>query len=131
MLESLVPARWSALGELWAKLDIKLCLASHALQNVYRTLYSNWYERDEVEHPQKRQILQMWCLLLLSGLCRSVAQAGSLAGKIVIDTTNPYRWAEGGGIVRMIGENVSGAETIQIVLPGARLVKHWKSLHFR
>jgi len=26
----------SALGELWAKLDIKLCLASHALKNVYR-----------------------------------------------------------------------------------------------
>lgn len=57
----------------------------------------------------------------------AIAQAGSLAGKIVIDATNPYRWAESGGIVRMVGENVSGAETIQKLLPGARLVKAYSS----
>jgi predicted dinucleotide-binding enzyme len=56
-----------------------------------------------------------------------IAQAGSLAGKVVIDATNPYRWNDNGGIVRMIGENISGAETIQKLLPGARLVKAYSS----
>ncbi|NDJ25560.1 NAD(P)-binding domain-containing protein [Nostoc sp. B(2019)] len=57
----------------------------------------------------------------------AIAQAGSLAGKIVIDTTNPYRWAEGGDIIRMIDEKTSGAEIIQKLLPGAKLVKAYSS----
>lgn len=57
----------------------------------------------------------------------AIAQAGSLAGKIVIDTTNPYRWNENGGIVRMVSENVSGAETIQKLMPGAKLVKAYST----
>lgn len=57
----------------------------------------------------------------------AIAQAGSLAGKIVIDTTNPYRWGEGAGIVRMVDEHISGAETLQKLMPGVRLVKAYSS----
>lgn len=57
----------------------------------------------------------------------AIASAGSLARKIVIDTTNPYRWSEKSGMVRMVGENISGAETIQKLTLGARLVKAYNS----
>lgn len=57
----------------------------------------------------------------------AIAQAGSLAGKIVIDTTNPYRWSEEEGLIRMVHESVSGVETLEKLMPGARLVKAYSS----
>lgn len=57
----------------------------------------------------------------------AIAQAGSLAGKIVIDTTNPYRWGEEEGLIRMVHESISGVETLQKLMPGARLVKAYSS----
>ena len=48
-------------------------------------------------------------------------------GKIVIDTTNPYRWNEEEGLTRMVGETVSGVATLQKLMPGARLVKAYSS----
>jgi len=52
----------------------------------------------------------------------AIAQAGSLADKIVIDT-QPYGWKEDGSMIRMVSENISGAETILKLMPGAKLVK--------
>ncbi|KST65720.1 NADPH-dependent F420 reductase [Mastigocoleus testarum] len=56
----------------------------------------------------------------------AIAQAGSLADKIVIDTTNPYRWGSD-SIVRMVDENISGAEEILKLIPKADLVKAYSS----
>ncbi len=56
-----------------------------------------------------------------------IAQAGSLAGKIVIDTTNPYGWKDDGSMIRLVSENTSGAETILKSMPGAKLVKAYSS----
>lgn len=60
-------------------------------------------------------------------MTEAIAQAGSLAGKIVIDTTNPYGWKDDGSMIRMVGENISGAETILKLMPGAKLVKAYSS----
>jgi hypothetical protein len=57
----------------------------------------------------------------------AIAQAGSLAGKIVIDTTNPYRWGDNRKLVRMVDETISGAEVLLKQMPGARLVKAYSS----
>jgi predicted dinucleotide-binding enzyme len=56
----------------------------------------------------------------------AMAQAGSLAGKIVIDTTNPYYW-DGKTMTRMVGENISGVENLQKLMPEARWVKAYSS----
>jgi len=75
----------SALGELWASWTSSLLLT---LSRTFTDSYSNWYERDE-EHPQKRQIL-MVLFAPTFWLCEeAIAQAGSLAGKIVIHESLP------------------------------------------
>jgi len=57
-----------------------------------------------VEHPQKRQILNVVLFALLSDV---PSEAGSLLSKGANRrTTNPQLEAEGSGIVRMIGGNV-------------------------
>lgn len=47
--------------------------------------------------------------------------------QIVIDTTNPYGLDEDGNLVRLVDESISGAETLQKLMPGARLVKAYSS----
>jgi 8-hydroxy-5-deazaflavin:NADPH oxidoreductase len=98
----------STLGELWSK-------AGHQVMFSFS------------RHPERLQTLVVLFAPNFWLHEEAIAQAGSLAGKIVIDTTNPYRWGENGSIVRMVGENVSGAETIQKLMPGARLVKAYSS----
>lgn len=56
----------------------------------------------------------------------AISQTGSLAGKVVIDTTNPYR-LDDGNLIRLVDESISGAETLQKLMPGARLVKAYSS----
>jgi predicted dinucleotide-binding enzyme len=52
----------------------------------------------------------------------TVAGLGDLSGKIVIDCTNPLGPVNGGfGLT--LGHTTSGGETVQRLLPGARLVK--------
>ncbi|RYH07603.1 NADPH-dependent F420 reductase [Tropicimonas sp. IMCC6043] len=47
---------------------------------------------------------------------------GDLAGKIVIDCTNPLGRSNG-GIALLLGHTTSGGETVQRLLPHARVVK--------
>lgn len=119
----------STLGELWAKAghQVMFSFSRHPerLQTLANRIGSNATSGTPAEAANFADIVlfapNFWLVQ------EAIAQAGSLAGKIVIDTTNPYRWGENGGIVRMISENISGAETIQKLMPGARLVKAYSS----
>jgi predicted dinucleotide-binding enzyme len=119
----------STLGELWAKAghQVMFSFSRHPerLQNLANRIGSNATSGTPAEAANFADVVlfapNFWLVQ------EAIAQAGSLAGKIVIDTTNPYRWAENGGIVRMVDENVSGAETIQKLLLGGRLVKAYSS----
>lgn len=51
-----------------------------------------------------------------------LADAGNLAGKLVIDASNPLDFADGAPALA-IGHNDSAGETVQRLLPGARVVK--------
>lgn len=119
----------STLGELWAKAghQVMFSFSRHPerLQTLAERIGSNATSGTPAEAANFADVVlfapNFWLVQ------EAIAQAGSLAGKIVIDTTNPYRWAKSGDIVRMIGENISGAETIQKLLPGTRLVKAYSS----
>jgi predicted dinucleotide-binding enzyme len=117
------------LGELWVRAghQVMFSFSRHPerLQTLAKQIGSNATSGTPAEAANFADVVlfapNFWLVQ------EAIAQAGSLAGKIVIDTTNPYRWNDNGGIVRMIGENISGAETIQKLLPGARLVKAYSS----
>lgn len=123
----------STLGELWAKAghQVMFSFSRHPerLQTLAKRIGSNATSGTPAEAANFADVVlfapNFWLVQ------EAIAQAGSLAGKIVIDTTNPYRWGEHGGIVRMISETVSGAETIQKLMPGARLVKAYSSFQPR
>ena len=119
----------STLGELWAKAGHQVMFSfsrsTERLQTLAAQIGVNATSGTPAEAANFADVVlfapNFWLVQ------EAIAQAGSLAGKIVIDTTNPYCWAENGGIVRMVGETVSGAETIQKLLPGTRLVKAYSS----
>src|SRR5579871_1043304 len=50
---------------------------------------------------------------------KAVAAAGSMAGKVVIDATNPYKIGAG-GIVRALPETTTAAAEFAKAAPGAR-----------
>jgi predicted dinucleotide-binding enzyme len=52
-----------------------------------------------------------------------LASAGDLAGKILIDCTNPLKFTPGAGLELAIGFSDSGAENVARWAPGARVVK--------
>jgi hypothetical protein len=49
------------------------------------------------------------------------------SNRVIIDLTNPYKWSDGSGLVRVIPETVSGAEALQSQLVGATIVKAFSS----
>lgn len=119
----------STLGELWAKAghQVMFSFSRHPerLQTLANRIGSNATSGTPAEAANFADVVLFAPNFWLAQ--EAIAQAGSLAGKIVIDATNPYRWGENGGIVRMVSENISGAETIQKLIPGARLVKSYSS----
>lgn len=52
-----------------------------------------------------------------------LAGAGNLSGKVVIDVTNPLDFSKGVPPRLAVGRDDSGGETVQRLLPGARVVK--------
>jgi 8-hydroxy-5-deazaflavin:NADPH oxidoreductase len=60
---------------------------------------------------------------------------GSLRGRLVIDTTNPVRWADmlqqSGGLVRMVEASTSGAQHLASRVPGVRWAKAFSTLQPR
>lgn len=119
----------STLGEIWAKAghQVMFSFSRHPerLQILATQIGSNAMSGTPAEAVNFADVVlfapNFWLVQ------EAIAQAGSLAGKIVIDATNPYRWGENGSIVRMVNENISGAENIQKLMPGARLVKAYSS----
>ncbi|AFY93226.1 NADPH-dependent F420 reductase [Chamaesiphon minutus] len=119
----------STLGEIWAKAGHQVMFSfsryPERLQTLATQIGSNAMSGTPAEAVNFADVVLFAPNFWLAQ--EAIAQAGSIAGKIVIDATNPYRWGENGSIVRMVGENVSGAETIQKLMPGARLVKAYSS----
>jgi 8-hydroxy-5-deazaflavin:NADPH oxidoreductase len=117
------------LGELWAKAghQVMFSFSRHPerLQTLAKQIGSNATSGTPAEAANFADVVlfapNFWLVQ------EAIAQTGSLAGKIIIDTTNPYRWGENGGIVRVVSETVSGSETIQKLMPRARLVKAYSS----
>jgi hypothetical protein len=67
---------------------------------------------------------------LWSGTKSAIDLAGPdrLAGKIVVDTTNPLVFAEGKPPALALGHGSSGGEQVQAWLPRSRVVKAWNSV---
>jgi predicted dinucleotide-binding enzyme len=57
-----------------------------------------------------------------SAVEQALADLGDLSGKIIIDCTNPLGRVEG-GVGLTLGHTTSGGETVQRLLPRARVVK--------
>ena len=53
----------------------------------------------------------------------ALAECGNLAGKVLVDCTNPLRFTPGTGLELAIGHATSGGETVAQWAPGARVVK--------
>jgi len=53
----------------------------------------------------------------------AITSAGSLAGKVVVDCTNPLKFTPGVGLELVIGFSDSGGETVARLATGARVVK--------
>ncbi|MBD1869035.1 NADPH-dependent F420 reductase [Cyanobacteria bacterium FACHB-471] len=119
----------STLGELWAKAgqQVMFSFSRHPerLQTLADQIGFNATSGTPAEAANFADVVLFAPNFWLAQ--EAIAQAGSLAGKIVIDATNPYRWGENGDIVRMVSEATSGAETIQKWMPGASLVKAYSS----
>jgi len=119
----------STLGELWAKAghQVMFSFSRHPerLRTLANRIGSNATSGTPAEAANFADVVLFVPNFWLAQ--EAIAQAGSLAGKIVIDATNPYRWGENGCIVRMVSEAISGVETIQKWMPGARLVKAYSS----
>ncbi|MCU0532633.1 MAG: NADPH-dependent F420 reductase [Hydrococcus sp. Prado102] len=119
----------SKLGELWVKAGHQVMFSfsrnPERLKALAEQMGSN------ARHGTPAEAVQFGEVILLapnfSLAPEAVNQAGSLAGKIVIDTTNPYRLGENNELVRMVDENASAAEEILKLVPGARLVKAFSS----
>jgi hypothetical protein len=119
----------STLGEIWAKAghQVMFSFSRHPerLQTLATQIGSNAMSGTPAEAVNFADVVLFAPNFWLAQ--EAIAQAGSLAGKIVIDATNPYRWGENGSIVRMVGESISGTETLQKLMPGARLLKAYSS----
>ena len=119
----------STLGELWAKARHQVMFSFSRNPERLRILASKIGVN--ATHGTPAEAANFADVVLFApnfwSAKEAIAQAGSLAGKIVIDTTNPYRWGDDGGIVRMVDEHISGAETLQKLMPEARLVKAYSS----
>lgn len=55
----------------------------------------------------------------------SLAGAGNLAGKVLVDATNPLDFSQGMPPRLALGHTDSGGEQVQRWVPGARVVKCW------
>jgi predicted dinucleotide-binding enzyme len=53
----------------------------------------------------------------------AIKAAGNLAGKVVVDCTNPLKFTPGVGLELVLGFSDSGGETVARLAPGARVVK--------
>lgn len=117
------------LGELWAKAGhhVMFSFSRHPerLEQLAQQIGQNAHSGTPAEATNFGEVVLLAPNFWL--VQEAIAQAGSLAGKIVIDTTNPYGWNENGSMVRMVSENISGAETILKLMPGAKLVKAYSS----
>ena len=100
----------STIGKLWAKAGHQVMFSfsrqPERLKNLSQEIGSNALNGTPAEAGSFGEAVlfapNFWLVK------EAIAQAGSLADKIVIDTTNPYCWASG-GLVRIIDENTSGA----------------------
>ncbi len=58
---------------------------------------------------------------------KALAAAGPMAGKVLIDATNPYKIG-GGGIVRALPETTTAAAELAKAVPAARVVKAYSTV---
>lgn len=117
------------LGELWTKAGhhVMFSFSRHPerLEQLAQQIGENAWSGTPAEAANFGEVVLFAPSFWLVN--EAISQAGSLAGKIVIDTTNPYRWKEDGSMIRMVSENISGAETILKSMPGVKLVKAYSS----
>jgi predicted dinucleotide-binding enzyme len=117
------------LGELWVKAghQVMFSFSRHPerLKALAEQMGSNARHGTPAEAVEFGEVALLAPNFALAS--EAVNQAGSLVGKIVIDTTNPYRLGENSELVRMVDERASAAEEIFKLLPGARLVKAFSS----
>jgi predicted dinucleotide-binding enzyme len=60
----------------------------------------------------------------------AIAGCGALAGKVLVDCTNPLKFTPGAGLELAIGHTTSGGETVAQWASGARVVKCFNTYGF-
>lgn len=117
------------LGELWATAGHRIMFSfsryPKRLEQLAQQIGQNAHSGTPAEAANFGEVVLLAPNFWL--VQEAIAQAGSLAGKIVIDTTNPYGWNENDNMVRLVGDDISGAETILKSMSGAKLVKAYSS----
>ncbi len=60
----------------------------------------------------------------------AIAECGNLAGKVLVDCTNPLKFTPDTGLELAIGHSISGGETVALWAQGARVVKCFNTYGF-
>ena len=60
----------------------------------------------------------------------AIAECGNLAGRVLVDCTNPLKFTPGSGLELAIGHTTSGGETVAQWAAGARVVKCFNTYGF-
>lgn len=117
-----------ALAKPWAQAEHSIMLSSRHPENLEELAKSL-----NVHFGSVKEAAQFGDILILAVSYWTVDEAidqirPEIEGKLVIDTTNPLKWRQGGGTERVIADHLIAGEVMQEKIPEARIAKAFTTL---